>query len=203
MSAPSPTAKRPRRRGVLLIVALLFLGSATIRVGVATAEVAARQPAEDPAPDAQTCSPEPEISAILAALTERERQVGEREAQVEARLADLASAEAALKGQMAGIEAASAALSARLAQAESASEDDLGQLTAVYEAMKPADASKLFQEMAPEFAAGFLGRMRPDAAAAIMAGLEPATAYSISIVLAGRHASLGDSQAAAAGGKSE
>jgi flagellar motility protein MotE (MotC chaperone) len=42
--------------------------------------------------------------------------------------------------------------------------------------------------MTPEFAAGFMARMRPDAAAAIMAGLEPATAYSISVVIAGRNA---------------
>ena len=189
---PRPVrTKRSRQRGVLMIVALLFLGSATIRVGVASAEVAARAPAPEVAPAAQTCSAEPEIAAILAAVSERERIVTEKEAQAEARQAELEAAAAALEGQLVEIEAASEALSARLAQAETASESDLGQLTAVYEAMKPADASKLFQEMAPEFAAGFLGRMRPDAAAAIMAGLEPSTAYSISIVLAGRHAGLG------------
>jgi flagellar motility protein MotE (MotC chaperone) len=44
--------------------------------------------------------------------------------------------------------------------------------------------------MDPVFAAGFLGRMRSDAAAAILAGLPPELAYSISVVLAGRNASV-------------
>ena len=56
--------------------------------------------------------------------------------------------------------------------------------------MKPKDAAALFEEMSPEFAAGFLGLMRADAAALIMTGLEPTTAYSISVILAGRNANV-------------
>lgn len=44
--------------------------------------------------------------------------------------------------------------------------------------------------MDPGFAAGFLGRMRPEAAAGIMTGLSPETAYTISVVLAGRNADV-------------
>jgi flagellar motility protein MotE (MotC chaperone) len=75
-----------------------------------------------------------------------------------------------------------------LALADGAAEDDLVRLTAVYEAMKPADAAALFQTMAPEFAAGFLGRMRAEAAAAVISGMTPESAYSISVLIAGRNA---------------
>ena len=50
------------------------------------------------------------------------------------------------------------------------------------------EAAALFEEMDPRFAAGFLGRMPAPAAAAIMAGLSPKTAYSFSVLLAGRNA---------------
>jgi flagellar motility protein MotE (MotC chaperone) len=75
-----------------------------------------------------------------------------------------------------------------LAIADGAAEKDLAKLTAVYEAMRPADAAALFQTMAPEFAAGFLGRMRPEIAAAVLAGMNPGKAYSISVLIAGRNA---------------
>ena len=52
----------------------------------------------------------------------------------------------------------------------------------------PADAAALFQTMAPEFAAGFLGRMRAEAAAAVISGMTPESAYSISVLIAGRNA---------------
>jgi flagellar motility protein MotE (MotC chaperone) len=54
--------------------------------------------------------------------------------------------------------------------------------------MKPKDAAALFEEMDPGFAAGFLGRMRAVAAASVMAGLSPQTAYSVSVIMAGRNA---------------
>ena len=75
-------------------------------------------------------------------------------------------------------------------------EDDLVQLTSVYENMKPKEAALLFERMSPDFAAGFLGRMRPEDAAAIMSGLPPELGYSISVLLASRNA---DAAAFAAG----
>ncbi|MEP4475030.1 MAG: hypothetical protein ABJ024_08265, partial [Lentilitoribacter sp.] len=77
-----------------------------------------------------------------------------------------------------------------MALANTAAEDDLVRLTAVYENMKPKDASALFEQMEPGFAAGFLGRMRADAAAGILSGLSPQVAYSISVILAGRNADI-------------
>jgi flagellar motility protein MotE (MotC chaperone) len=84
--------------------------------------------------------------------------------------------------------AAEASLKEVLTIADGAAEQDLARLTAVYEAMKPADAAALFDAMAPEFAAGFLGRMQTTAAAAVLAGMSRDKAYSISILIAGRNA---------------
>jgi flagellar motility protein MotE (MotC chaperone) len=103
-------------------------------------------------------------------------------------MAALSLAEEAIKKRTEEMTAAETELKKTLQIADGASEADLTRLTAVYEAMKPADASKLFTEMAPEFAAGFLGRMTPAAAAAVIAGMDPGKAYSISVLIAGRNA---------------
>jgi flagellar motility protein MotE (MotC chaperone) len=97
-------------------------------------------------------------------------------------------ADAALTKRMGELQKAEDDLEKTMAIANGASEKDLAQLTAVYEAMKPADAAVLFQTMAPEFAAGFLGRMQPTSAAAIMTGMKPDKAYEVSVLLAGRNA---------------
>ncbi|MDH3263637.1 MAG: hypothetical protein OEM24_06540, partial [Paracoccaceae bacterium] len=77
-----------------------------------------------------------------------------------------------------------------LTLADTAAEEDVARLTAMYEAMKPAEAAAVFEQMDPDFAAGFLGRMRADAAAAVLSGLPPEKAYALSVVLAGRNASI-------------
>ena len=97
-------------------------------------------------------------------------------------------AEAEIAERLEELRAAEAELAATVAQVETAAESDLGRLVQVYESMKPGDAAALFQTMAPEFAAGFIGRMNPNAAAAILTGLEPDTAYTISVIIAGRNA---------------
>ena len=102
----------------------------------------------------------------------------------------LALAEEQIEARLAALVAAEEDLAATISVADSAAEEDIARLTAVYENMKPKDAAALFEEMAPEFAAGFLGRMRPDAAGAVMAGLDPKTAYTISVLLAGRNADV-------------
>ena len=96
-------------------------------------------------------------------------------------------AETEIEEKLAALADAEASLGAMLDVAKTAASDDLAQLTAVYETMKPAEASAIFAQMDPYLAAGFLGMMRPEAAAAVMAGLEPATAYAISALIAGRH----------------
>ncbi len=180
------------RLGALSIVAILLIGSASVRLASGTGAAIAREvqngAAERPEPPQSfQALEEAALRAMLDDLNARDEALTEREARIKDRMAELERNEMQITEQLLRLEAAEDSLRATLALAEGASEADLTQLTAVYENMKPKEAAELFEEMAPEFAAGFIGRMRPEAAAGILAGLNPDTAYSISAVMAGRH----------------
>ena len=184
-----------RNRGALSLIAALLAGSALVRLGAGPGEAIAREFSEldreaAPVVGMQTCQSDDDIAQVLSILKKREAQLDEREARIEQRLAVLAEAEAEMEATLAELVAAEQSLEATLSVADTAAEDDLAQLTTVYETMKPKEAAALFEQMAPEFAAGFLARMRPDAAAQVMAGLTPETAYTMSVILAGRNADV-------------
>ena len=180
--------KPPRRkmgRGALVILALILASSGALRIGSGVGAAMANAAAEDHS-EPLDCPQPP--AAVAAALVGREAHVEEQEAQLEERLAALALAEEAISKRMTELQTAEDKLRQTLTIADGAAEKDLARLTAVYEAMRPADAAALFQTMAPEFAAGFLGRMRPEIAASVLAGMKPDKAYSISVLIAGRNA---------------
>lgn len=182
-------------RGVLGVITVMLVGSALIRLGAGSGAALARDQLLEEAPvppAAEGCVPRAELEPMLTAFAEREASIAAEEERIAERLAALAAAEARLAETIAELEGAEAALAGTIARADTAAEEDLARLTAVYEAMKPKDAARLFETMAPEFAAGFLARMRPDAAAALFSGLPPETAYSVSVILAGRNARAGE-----------
>lgn len=189
--APGP---RQRRAAVLPVIAGLLVASALARVG--DAQIAApdapvgRQGPGDAAQAGgpSACPPDPAIANLLSALAAREAALEGRAARIADRMQALRLAEEVAVAQRSELEAAEAALAQTLTLADEAAEQDVLQLTAVYENMKPKLAAELFSRMAPGFAAGFLGRMRPEAAAAILSGLEPDHGYAISATLAGRNA---------------
>jgi len=183
----------PSRRGIastpLIVIAAFFAASGLFRLGDDAGVAIAREAGDLVDPSGTEASlPPPDLSAALAAVREREARLEAREATLNDRLQALTLAEEAVARNMDALEAAEARLRSLLATIDETAENDLAQLTAVYENMKPKEAGPLFERMSPEFAAGFLGRMRPDAAAAIMAGLPPDVAYSISVLLASRSA---------------
>lgn len=200
------TMKKLRRswgKSTILVISGLLVASVVLRLAdmpwsaafaaeetevMAAAEKPMEMDAETPA--TSLASESQTIARMLKELNERTARVREREAVLEDKASALAAAEIVIERQLAALEQAEANLRETIALAATASEEDLARLTAVYENMKPADASTLFSEMAPEFAAGFLARMRPDSAAAILAGLDSNLAYSISVVLAGRNANV-------------
>lgn len=181
-------------RGSLVAIAGFLIVSGVLRVAIGASEVLAREqaPAPQEAPQlaqaAPSCAPPPDIQAVLNALSEREARIEAQETALLDRLQALRVADDQVSKKMQHLAAAEEALRETIALAEAASENDLTQLTTVYEAMKPKEAAALFEKMEPEFAAGFLGRMSPQAAAGVMAGLSPEVAYSISVVIAGRNA---------------
>lgn len=130
---------------------------------------------------------EPDFSQMLRAFQARDAALRRKERELQDRMRALEVTDAAVDARLATLIEAEERLRRTLARADGASEDDLSRLTDVYEKMKPKEAALLFEEMDPDFAAGFLARMNPDIAAGIMAGMSPRAAYTVSVVLAGRH----------------
>lgn len=182
-------------RGSVALIALMFLGSAGMRIALSTDAAFAKTAnteAESTQSETQntTNSPQSEsrtVPALLDALIKREEKVKETEERQALRAESLEQAKKEIESKLVQLEALEERLSKTLAQARGAEEKDLARLTTVYESMKPAEAAALFEAMEASFAAGFLGRMRSDSAAAIMAGLDPQKAYTISVLLAGRN----------------
>ncbi len=182
--------RRKSGRSTLHIIAGLLVASAFVRLGAQVGPALANS--TDPAP-IETAEEQPvpeDTDSLLSAFQAREARLVERERQLQDRMQALRVAETEINDKLTALRAAEESLSATIAIADSAAETDLGQLTTVYENMKPKEAAALFEEMPPQFAAGFLGMMRPDAAALIMTELEPETAYAFSVVLAGRNANV-------------
>jgi flagellar motility protein MotE (MotC chaperone) len=182
-------------RGSLLLIAGFLLGSGLWRIGFGAGEVLALEGADDMAVTpaalpvvAETCEPPPDLRRLMDVLAAREARIDRREREIEDRAQALAVADEQMTEQLQILIAAEAELRATIALANQAAEQDLSQLTKVYETMQPKEAAALFEEMEPEFAAGFLGRMEPASAAGVMAKLSPEAAYTISVVLAGRNA---------------
>lgn len=191
-----------QRFGALFWVAFLLFGSAFLRLGIEVGPAIAREAAQTESHDASEIDPATaenagantptvgELEQVLRALQARESALKAREIQIEDRMKALEIADAAIEEKMAALVEVEQALSETLALADGASEADLARLTSVYDKMKPKEAAALFEAMDPAFAAGFLARMRPDAAAAILAKVDPQAAYTISVILAGRNASV-------------
>ena len=182
------------KSGTLLVIGGFLLGSALLRIGGQANEAMAKDIAPKPLP-ATIAKSEPEeheedLATVLSTLRARSDQLDAREHALADRARALEIAEQQIDEKLAALIEAEENLRQTIALAEIASEEDLTRLTTVYEAMKPKEAAPLFQEMAPEFAAGFLGRMRPDAAASIMSSMEAGSAYAVSVILAGRNASV-------------
>lgn len=181
------------RKGTLMLIATLLVGSAVLRLSLHAGAVLAEDGTPEMASDEQTTASQSmmsdaQLEQLLQTLKAREAALEQRESEMAMRDKTLEIAAREVKAQIEELEATEVRLRATMARADTAAEDDLTQLTTLYENMKPKDAAALFEEMDPVFAAGFLGRMRADAAASIMAGLAPQTAYSISVIMAGRNA---------------
>ncbi len=195
MKAASSKRRRSRRtsRGVLVLIAGFLFASGILRLGDGTGlaiarEVSALVGAASASSPGGSADETPGFEELLAAMRLREARLKEAEIRLEERERALAIAEEEIARGLAQLSEAEQSLQDLLTVADTAAEEDVARLTAMYEAMKPAEAAALFDQMDPSFAAGFLGRMRADAAAAILSGLPPDKAYTLSVVLAGRNA---------------
>lgn len=191
-----------RRRGPWQRIGLisfftLFMASGLLRIGTLDFAFAAAGEAEEPARDAPPAARElprgaslESLERALARVEGRAEALDEREALIAARERAVEEAEAMIIVQLAALEETEARLEALLSISDTAAESDLERLTDMYETMDARDAAELFSQMDPSFAAGFLGRMQSEAAAGVLAELDPSVAYSISVLLATRNASV-------------
>lgn len=189
-----PRRKKRQSRRVLLVLALMLVGSGAMRIAGGTGEDLARSliafaetPGGASAQSGAACGTEDEVAAILGTLRARSDALDHRESRLEGRLKALQVAEAEIERNLAALVEVEAALEATMARTDGAVDADIDRLTEVYQSMKPKEASALFEQMDPTFAAGFLARMAPESAAAVMAGMDPSAAYTISAIFAGRN----------------
>ncbi len=181
-------APRKPARNTLMIIATLLAGSAAVRLAAGADTAFAKAADLTNAVSAPTCTTEEGVMALLSEVNARSDKLDERESLLANRATAISVAEDRLKQRIEEMKTAEAELAKTVQIADRGAEDDVTRLVTLYENMKPKQAVPLFETMAPEFAAGFLGRMQPAAAASIMAGLSPDTAYTISVLMAGRNA---------------
>ncbi len=180
----------PVKFGAMQLILTGFVLSAILRLGGQGMAVA-QDVAADPQPPAQaeaTCLANPDVSGLLKDIRERQAQLETREQEIAGRRLVLDDLEQRIAVELETLRVARKRLEETLAIADSAAENDLVRLTSVYENMKPKNAADLFAVMDMTFAAGFLSRMKPQAAAGILSEMPAETAYSISVVMAGRNA---------------
>ena len=185
-----------QNRPLFLIAGLLFL-SALMRFALHADDAWAfaqsspkEQPEEVQERALNFCAQDREPEALILALEEKRQRLAQQEDALRTQELVQKVSIARIKDQLKELEAAETALSDMIARAELAAEKDVSQLIAVYSAMKPKQAALLFEEMDATFASGFLGLMKPRIAADIMADLSPEKAYALSVLLAGRNASV-------------
>lgn len=182
------TRKTSTVRGVLALTVAMLLLSASLRLGSVGIALASNPSGIENIKPVAACVTDAETQDLMALLKLREQKIEKTEAAQADRENKLAQAEAAIIENLSRVEEAEARLSQTIQSVDGASSDDVDQLTAVYQSMKPKDAAQLFEQMTPDFASGFLSQMPPAAAAGILSGLSSEKAYAISVVLAGRNA---------------
>ncbi|MCH2096597.1 MAG: hypothetical protein MK160_16015 [Rhodobacteraceae bacterium] len=185
-------AKRGPVRSSLPIIILILTGSIALRLGsgdglafVTNAMAIGTTITEETAPP--MIDDEETVGILLARLRAREQDLTRREEELDLRDKTLEKLSQEIDARLQELATAEETLRQTMALADSAAENDLENLTRVYENMKPKDAAVLFETMEPSFAAGFLGRMQTASAAQILSGLSPEKAYAISLTLSGRN----------------
>jgi flagellar motility protein MotE (MotC chaperone) len=155
-------------------------------------------PAAAPArPTAGVCALTPEQLAqqaglspaelrILQSLSGRRTELDARDADLAAMLPLMATAEQKLDAKVAALEAVKAEVQILLGQVSEQEKAENDRLVAVYSAMRPKEAARVFASLDDSVRLPVAAAMRPRSLAAIMAQMEPAAARVLTEKLAGR-----------------
>ncbi|WP_298743820.1 hypothetical protein, partial [uncultured Brevundimonas sp.] len=198
-------SKIPR---LLPLIAVAIGGVVVVRaVGVAPGLFeGARAWAEEAAPTAAAATPAPAVCAltpeqlaqqaglspaemrILNALKDRRAELDVRDGDMASMLPLMAAAEQKLDAKTAALEAVKAEVQALLGQVGEREQAEVDRLVAVYSAMRPREAARVFATLNDDVRLPVAAAMRPRALAAVMAQMEPAAARELTEKLAGRFA---------------
>ena len=149
------------------------------------------------APAAAVCALTPEQLAqqagispaelrILQSLSGRRTELDARDADLASMLPLLATAEQKLDAKVAALEAVKAEVRILLGQVSEQEKAENDRLVAVYSAMRPREAARVFATLDDDVRLPVAAAMRPRSLAAIMAQMEPAAARSLTEKLARR-----------------
>ena len=173
----------------LLVLAIIFFASFVGRFAVMASEANANTPeaATSPAPHDEASTGLSCVGGELATeIRNRITALDLREADLANRASELKAYEKQITTRLDELEEANMNLTANIATHQTARNNDIAKLAAIYEGMKPAQASEIINEMDPEFAAGLLASMNSEQAAQIVASIDSKRAYMISVILANR-----------------
>jgi flagellar motility protein MotE (MotC chaperone) len=196
-------SKIPR---LLPLIAIAIGGVVLVRaVGVAPGLFeGARAWAEEAAPPAPAAAPAPAVCAltpeqlaqqaglspaemrILDALKERRVELDARDVDLASMLPLLATAEQKLDARVAALEAVKAEVRVLLGQVGEQEKAENDRLVAVYSAMRPREAARVFATLDDDVRLPVAAAMRPRSLAAVMAQMEPAAARGLTEKLARR-----------------
>lgn len=161
-----------------------------VPVGAAAAPVAAAVAvcALTPEQLAQQAGISPAELRIIQSLQGRRTELDARDADLASMLPLLAAAEQKLDAKVAALEAVKAEVRVLLGQVSEQEKAENDRLVAVYSAMRPREAARVFATLDDDVRLPVAAAMRPRSLAAIMAQMEPAAARSLTEKLARRFA---------------
>ena len=169
----------------LFILSATFALSFVGRIAVMASEVSSidsKAKVESLGDDRTNC-----INAELAdAVKKRLVSLEEEELSLSERKSELTAFQNHVENRLQELKVANETFSKSVAARESQRDADIAKLAAIYEGMKPAQASEIVGQMDPKFAAGLLSAMSNEQAAQIVAAMDSEKAYLVSVILANR-----------------
>jgi flagellar motility protein MotE (MotC chaperone) len=146
------------------------------------------------APKADVCLPSLDYAAelgitsqevlVLRSLSDRRKELDEREAGVETREQAAAAAEVRLQEQIAELKKVESGVQALLATMDAKRDERMTALVKTYEAMKPKDAAEIFDGMDDKILIDLAKSMKPGNLASIMQLMQPKRAEALTRMLA-------------------
>jgi flagellar motility protein MotE (MotC chaperone) len=135
---------------------------------------------------AQQAGISPAELRILQSLAGRRTELDARDADLASMLPLLATAEQKLDAKVAALEAVKAEVRALLGEVSEQEKAENERLVAIYSAMRPREAARVFATLDDDVRLPVAAAMRPRSLAAIMAQMEPAAARALTEKLARR-----------------